>query len=125
MFVLSSCTVTEDADAKYREVARRVLRNNPETFVAVVGCYAQIGSEALSRILGVGLIIGTDLMAGFSGEIDATFRASWDLLLNSPVSYADISTFSECSDAAAYLDKYPDGEEAPSLQNLTRKENHA
>jgi threonylcarbamoyladenosine tRNA methylthiotransferase MtaB len=59
VFVLNSCTVTEDADAKCRKLVRRVLRNNPKTFVVVVGCYAQIGSEALSKIHGIDLIVGT------------------------------------------------------------------
>lgn len=59
VFVLNSCTVTEDADAKCRKLVRRVLRKNPATFVAVVGCYAQIGCEALSKIPGIDLIVGT------------------------------------------------------------------
>jgi len=57
--VINSCTVTEQADAKCRQLVRQVLRKNPETFVAVVGCYAQIGAEALQKIGGVDLIVGT------------------------------------------------------------------
>jgi threonylcarbamoyladenosine tRNA methylthiotransferase MtaB len=57
--VINSCTVTEQADAKCRQLVRQVLRKNPETFVAVVGCFAQIGSEALRKIDGVDLIVGT------------------------------------------------------------------
>jgi threonylcarbamoyladenosine tRNA methylthiotransferase MtaB len=57
--VINSCTVTEQADSKCRQLVRQVLRKNPETFVAVVGCYAQIGAEALRKIDGVDLIVGT------------------------------------------------------------------
>jgi threonylcarbamoyladenosine tRNA methylthiotransferase MtaB len=57
--VINSCTVTEQADSKCRQLVRQVLRKNPETFVAVVGCYAQIGNEALQKIEGIDLIIGT------------------------------------------------------------------
>jgi len=57
--VINSCTVTEQADAKCRQLVRQVLRKNPETFVAVVGCYAQIGSDALRKIDGIDLIVGT------------------------------------------------------------------
>ncbi|MCI0697591.1 tRNA (N(6)-L-threonylcarbamoyladenosine(37)-C(2))-methylthiotransferase MtaB [candidate division KSB1 bacterium] len=57
--VINSCTVTEQADAKCRQLVRQVLRKNPETFVAVVGCYAQIGAGALRKINGVDLIVGT------------------------------------------------------------------
>ena len=57
--VINSCTVTEQADAKCRQVVRQVLRRNPDTYVAVVGCYAQTGAEALQSIDGIDLIVGT------------------------------------------------------------------
>lgn len=57
--VINSCTVTEQADAKCRQIVRQVLRQNPDTFVAVVGCYAQIGTETLQKIDGIDLIVGT------------------------------------------------------------------
>jgi threonylcarbamoyladenosine tRNA methylthiotransferase MtaB len=47
------------------------------------------------------ILIGTDLMVGFPGETDAAFRASCDLLLNSPVSYAHVFSYSERGGTAA------------------------
>lgn len=57
--VINSCTVTEHADRKCRQLVNQVLRRNPETFVAVVGCYAQVGAEVLQRIPGIDLVVGT------------------------------------------------------------------
>ncbi|MCK6557910.1 tRNA (N(6)-L-threonylcarbamoyladenosine(37)-C(2))-methylthiotransferase MtaB [bacterium] len=57
--VINSCTVTGHADRKCRQLVNQVLRRNPDTFVAVVGCYAQVGAEALQRIPGIDLIVGT------------------------------------------------------------------
>jgi len=57
--VINSCTVTDNADSKCRQLVRQVLRHNPNTFVAVVGCYAQVGVEALKKIGGIDLIVGT------------------------------------------------------------------
>ncbi|MFQ5628642.1 MAG: tRNA (N(6)-L-threonylcarbamoyladenosine(37)-C(2))-methylthiotransferase MtaB [bacterium] len=57
--IINSCTVTEQADAKCRQVVRQALRRNPDTYVAVVGCYAQTGAEALQNIEGIDLIVGT------------------------------------------------------------------
>ena len=57
--VINSCTVTEQADSKCRQLVRQVLRKNPETFVAVVGCYAQVGADKLRQIEGIDLIVGT------------------------------------------------------------------
>jgi len=57
--VINSCTVTEHAERKCRQLVNQALRRNPHTFVAVVGCYAQVGAEALQRIPGIDLIVGT------------------------------------------------------------------
>jgi len=58
--VINTCAVTEQAEAKCRRLIRRILKRNPETFIAVTGCYAQIGVDALRRIPGIDLIAGTD-----------------------------------------------------------------
>jgi threonylcarbamoyladenosine tRNA methylthiotransferase MtaB len=56
--VINTCTVTEQADAKCRRLVRSVLRKNPETYVAVVGCYTQMAPETIKAIKGVDLIVG-------------------------------------------------------------------
>jgi threonylcarbamoyladenosine tRNA methylthiotransferase MtaB len=60
VLILNSCSVTSDAEAECRRIVRSVLRRSPQTFVAVTGCYAQIGSKALSRMPGIDLIVGTE-----------------------------------------------------------------
>ncbi|HLS27327.1 MAG TPA: tRNA (N(6)-L-threonylcarbamoyladenosine(37)-C(2))-methylthiotransferase MtaB [Opitutales bacterium] len=56
--VINTCTVTNLADAKCRNAIRSFTRKNPEAFVAVVGCYSQMGYKAIAEIPGVDLIIG-------------------------------------------------------------------
>lgn len=56
--VINTCTVTNLADAKCRNAIRSFTRQNPEAFVAVVGCYSQMGYKAVAEIPGVDLIIG-------------------------------------------------------------------
>lgn len=58
--IINTCTVTEQADAKCRQLVRQALKQSPEAFVAIVGCYAQMGTEALCEIEGVDLIVGTE-----------------------------------------------------------------
>ncbi|MGB9696321.1 MAG: tRNA (N(6)-L-threonylcarbamoyladenosine(37)-C(2))-methylthiotransferase MtaB [Ignavibacteria bacterium] len=60
LFVLNTCTVTENADRECRQIIRSVLRKNPETFIVVTGCYAQLQPEEISRIEGVDLVLGTN-----------------------------------------------------------------
>ncbi|MBN2426240.1 MAG: tRNA (N(6)-L-threonylcarbamoyladenosine(37)-C(2))-methylthiotransferase MtaB [Calditrichaceae bacterium] len=58
--VINTCTVTEQADSKCRQAVRQSIRKNPNTFVAVIGCYAQMSVEAILAIKGVDLIIGNE-----------------------------------------------------------------
>lgn len=59
LFVLNTCSVTDDAEGTCRYVIRKILRQSPDAYVAVTGCYAQTGSDALRRIEGIDLIVGT------------------------------------------------------------------
>ncbi|NOX88380.1 MAG: tRNA (N(6)-L-threonylcarbamoyladenosine(37)-C(2))-methylthiotransferase MtaB [Calditrichaeota bacterium] len=58
--IINTCTVTEQADSKCRQAVRQSLRKNPDSFVAVVGCYAQMAVETISQIEGVDLIMGNE-----------------------------------------------------------------
>jgi len=59
LLVLNTCSVTERAEADCRNLVRRTLHRSPHAFVAVTGCYAQTGADALRRIGGIDLIVGT------------------------------------------------------------------
>lgn len=56
--IVNTCTVTREADAKSRQLVRSFIRKNPQAYVAVIGCYAQMGADALRDIEGVDAIIG-------------------------------------------------------------------
>lgn len=58
LLVLNTCTVTGEAERICRYEIRRTLRHSPQAFVAVTGCYAQTGIEALRRTPGIDLIVG-------------------------------------------------------------------
>lgn len=57
--VINTCTVTEEADRKCRQVIRKAMRANPETFVVVTGCYAQLNPDDIACIPGVDAVLGT------------------------------------------------------------------
>lgn len=56
--VINTCTVTAEADRKCRQIIRRALRANPETFVVVTGCYAQLQPDEIAAIDGVDAVLG-------------------------------------------------------------------
>ena len=59
VLVVNSCSVTKEAESDCRRVVRRVLRHSPQARVAVTGCYAQTGVEALRTFQDIDLIVGT------------------------------------------------------------------
>ena len=60
VYVINTCTVTENAEKDCRQIVRRALKNNPEAFVIVTGCYAQLRPEDLIKIDGVDAVLGSN-----------------------------------------------------------------
>lgn len=56
--VINTCSVTENADRECRTIVNRALNSNPEAFVVIVGCYAQLKPDAIANIPGVDLVLG-------------------------------------------------------------------
>ncbi|NPV12020.1 MAG: tRNA (N(6)-L-threonylcarbamoyladenosine(37)-C(2))-methylthiotransferase MtaB [Ignavibacteria bacterium] len=59
VYVINTCTVTENAERECRQIIRRALRHNPNGFVIVTGCYAQLRPEQIQKIEGVDLVLGS------------------------------------------------------------------
>ena len=57
--LINTCSVTEVADHKCRQAIRRMVRQHPQAFVVVTGCYAQLEAEEVSHIEGVDLVLGS------------------------------------------------------------------
>jgi threonylcarbamoyladenosine tRNA methylthiotransferase MtaB len=57
--VINTCSVTDEADRKCRQIIRRAIRANPAAFVVVTGCYAQLQPDEIASIPGVGAVLGT------------------------------------------------------------------
>tara|TARA_R110002124_G_scaffold48026_4_gene142188 strand:+ start:9190 stop:10530 length:1341 start_codon:yes stop_codon:yes gene_type:complete len=58
VYVINTCSVTLDANSACRKTVRQALRRNPNAFVAVVGCYAQLEPEEIAQIEGVDVVLG-------------------------------------------------------------------
>lgn len=58
IYVINTCSVTEFADRKCRQIVRRALKKAPHAFVVVVGCYAQLKPKEIADIPGVDLVLG-------------------------------------------------------------------
>ena len=59
IYVINTCTVTAESDAKSRKYIRRAIRKNPEAVVIVIGCYSQRSPDEVAAIDGVSAVLGT------------------------------------------------------------------
>ena len=58
VYVINTCSVTDNADKECRQIVRRIQRKSPESFVVITGCYAQLKPKEISAIPGVDLVLG-------------------------------------------------------------------
>jgi len=58
VYVINTCSVTENADKRFKTIVKQALNANPEGFIVAVGCYAQLKPEQLAEVDGVDLVLG-------------------------------------------------------------------
>ncbi len=58
VYVINTCSVTDNADKECRQIVRRIQRKAPESFVVITGCYAQLKPAEIASIPGVDLVLG-------------------------------------------------------------------
>ena len=71
--LINTCSVTEVADHKCRQIIHRMTRNHPGALVVVTGCYAQLESERVSQIDGVDLVLGSNEKASLISFLSDAF----------------------------------------------------
>jgi threonylcarbamoyladenosine tRNA methylthiotransferase MtaB len=97
VYVINTCSVTDNADKECRQIVRRIQRRAPESLVVITGCYAQLKPKEIAEIPGVDLVLGAaekfnltqhirELSKGDSAKISSCdiedvsgFNASWSI----------------------------------------------
>ena len=60
VYIINTCSVTENADKRLKGLVKKALKHNPNGFIAAIGCYAQLQPEAISKLDGVDLVLGAN-----------------------------------------------------------------
>lgn len=83
IYVINTCSVTDNADKKCRKIVKEALKHSPKAFITIVGCYAQLKPKEISEIPGVDAVLGAaekfqlvDILAGFEKKDKAEVYAS-------------------------------------------------
>lgn len=88
IFIINTCSVTENADKKCRKVVREARKVSPEAFVAIIGCYAQLKPAEIAEIPGVDAVLGAAEKFRLIELLDGFVRPATPRVLASPVEVA-------------------------------------
>ena len=85
IYVINTCSVTENANKKARKAVRRALRKSPQAKVAVIGCYAQLNPQEIADIPGVSIVVGADDKFNLIEKMEANKFNGQPIILNSEI----------------------------------------
>ena len=85
LYVINTCSVTENANKKARKAVRRALRKYPQAKVAVIGCYAQLNPQEIADIPGVSIVAGAEDKFNLIEKIESEELIGQPVILNSEI----------------------------------------
>ena len=89
VYVINTCSVTENADKECKSIVKSAMNLNPEAFIAVVGCYAQLKPEEISNIDGVDVVLGATEKFKLLNYINLSHKSSHAVIHNCEIAEAD------------------------------------
>ena len=85
VYVINTCSVTDQADKKCRNIVRKALKFNPNAFVIVIGCYAQLKPKEIANIDGVDLVLGAQEKFNIINHLDNRDKKQNAIVKNNPI----------------------------------------
>ncbi|WDF53655.1 tRNA (N(6)-L-threonylcarbamoyladenosine(37)-C(2))-methylthiotransferase MtaB [Mucilaginibacter sp. KACC 22063] len=89
VFVINTCSVTENADKKCKKIVKEALKISPQAYVVIVGCYAQLKPTEIAEIPGVDMVLGAAEKFQIVDHITDLTKQPKTLVYNQPVSEAN------------------------------------
>ncbi len=85
IYVINTCSVTENADKKCRQLVRKALKINPEAFIIIVGCYAQLKPDEIASIEGVDLVLGANEKFNILDHLESLDKSDAGITVYEPI----------------------------------------
>ncbi|EPE00804.1 tRNA (N(6)-L-threonylcarbamoyladenosine(37)-C(2))-methylthiotransferase MtaB [Capnocytophaga sp. oral taxon 336] len=110
IYVINTCSVTENADKQFKQIVRKALKTNSKAFLAAVGCYAQLKPEELASVDGVDLVLGAKEKFNITQYIDDLTKNNEGVVHSCEISETDfyVGSYSIGDRTRAFL-KVQDG----------------
>ena len=105
VYVINTCSVTENADKRFKSIVKQAQKANPDAFIAAIGCYAQLQPQQLADVDGVDLVLGATEKFNITSYIN-------DLFANPDRSASNGAEIHSCeiADADFYVGSYAIGD---------------
>lgn len=100
VYVINTCSVTENADKKCKQLVKKALKINPDAFVTIVGCYAQLKPTEIAKIPGVDLVLGANEKFDILQYLEETDKQE-----TAKISYKNIKETKEFVPSYSYGDR--------------------
>ena len=91
LYVINTCSVTDHADRKCKKVVREALKHNPNAYVVVIGCYAQLKPNEIAQIPGVDMVLGAAEKFELISHLHTLVKEPKAVVHNAPIK--DVNTF--------------------------------
>ncbi|MEY4315721.1 MAG: tRNA ((6)-L-threonylcarbamoyladenosine(37)-C(2))-methylthiotransferase MtaB [Bacteroidota bacterium] len=91
LYVINTCSVTDHADRKCKKVVREALKQNPQAYVVVIGCYAQLKPQEIAQIPGVDMVLGAAEKFQLIDHLHTLVKEPKTLVHNAPIK--EVNTF--------------------------------
>jgi len=88
VFVINTCSVTENADKKCKQLVKKAKEINPSGYVAIVGCYAQLKPDEIAKIPGVNMVLGANEKFRLLEEVETNFESQELVVKNESIKHA-------------------------------------
>ncbi|WP_262245630.1 tRNA (N(6)-L-threonylcarbamoyladenosine(37)-C(2))-methylthiotransferase MtaB [Parapedobacter soli] len=90
IYVINTCSVTENADRKCRKVVREALSHSPDAYIVVVGCYAQLKPREITEIPGVDMVLGAAEKFNIIEHINELTKSTEPIIHNAPIAETNV-----------------------------------
>lgn len=85
VFVINTCSVTENADKKCKQLVKRAQKVNPSAYIAIIGCYAQLKPNEIAQIPGVDIVLGANEKFNLIQHLEAIDKKADTIVFNESI----------------------------------------
>ncbi len=90
IYIINTCSVTDNADKKCKQIVKKARKQNPDAFVAIIGCYAQLKPQEIAAIDGVSLVLGANEKFNILEHVEKIDKEEGAKIFDGEISHVNI-----------------------------------